>query len=136
MKNTDRIPPLSYRFVKLLSMAGLIFLSAGLLLACVDGSKKEERTRSLKDLEKAITVIESRREAEREVIRAQERQIALSEENIERARSEAMKEKLERDIVLYTTNIERAKRNIANQDSVLIQLQVKRDSLLAIPKVK
>ncbi len=90
----------------------------------------EERTE--KDIDNAITVIESRRSSEYRLIEDQLRLIENLEENIEKSNSEGMKEKIRKDISAKKLAIDKAKRNIENQDLILRQLEQKRDSIRGV----
>lgn len=89
------------------------------------------RERGPKDIENALKIIESRREAEYAVIRSQEREIEQLKENMEHVNSDGMRRKLAGDILVKETTIQRAQKNIANQDTVIVRLQQKLDSLRA-----
>jgi len=87
------------------------------------------RERGPKDIENALKIIESRREAEYAVISSQEREIKQLKENLEHVNSDGMRRKLEGDILVKKTTIQRARKNIANQDTVISSLRQKLDSL-------
>ncbi len=116
-------------------MKGLRLILTVILGICFATScapkEKTERTRGAKDLENALKVIESRRAAEYAVIENQTAEIELLRENQKRVKTDGMRNKIENDILVKTTAIEKARRNIANQDTVLLQLQTKLDSLRA-----
>jgi hypothetical protein len=98
---------------------------------CSPGSK-QPKERTLKDVDNAITVIKDRREAEKRVISDQLRQIEFLEENIERSRTDGMKDKIRKDIAIKRLAIEKAENNIANQSEILLQLESTRDSLQGV----
>jgi len=104
-----------------------LLLSCATLYAC--STRDSVRERGPGDIENALEIIESRREAEYAVISSQEREIRQLEENMEKVKTEGMREKLASDILMKRTTINRARKNIANQDTVLFRLRQKLDSL-------
>lgn len=108
----------------------LIISMMSLNAGCVPkGANKDVDVRTVKDIENAITVIESRRASEYRLIEDQSRLIENLEDNIEKSNSEGMKEKIRKDITTKKLAIDKAKRNIENQDIILKQLEHKRDSI-------
>lgn len=116
--------------MKLLKLVFAVVLGMTVVGSC-EPRDKTERTRGAKDLENALEIIEGRREAEYAVIENQAAEIRLLRENQKSVKTEGMRNKLENDILMKTTAIEKAKKNIANQDTVIIQLRMKLDSIRA-----
>lgn len=98
-----------------------------LLAQC--GPSERTKERGAKDLENAIKVLESRKEAEERIITGHEREIAQLEENLEKVRSDGMRKKIRSDIQMKRIGIQKAIQNMANQDTILNQLRFKLDSL-------
>lgn len=107
------------------------FLIVFVLIFTACTSNGGMRERGPKDIENALKIIESRREAEYAVISSQEREIQQLKENMEHVNSDGMRRKIEGDILVKQTTIQRARKNIANQDTVISSLQQKLDSLRA-----
>lgn len=107
----------------------LILLLSLCFCACVSPDKNEPRKRGVKDIDKAISVIESRQRAERRIIEEQQAMIDVLENNLKNTKSEGMKKKIESEIQMKTIGIEKARKNIDNQNKVLQGLYSKRDSL-------
>lgn len=97
------------------------------LIACKPSGK--ERSRGIDDIENAIRIIESRNVAEQGIIEAHKYEIEILESNINKVSSEGMREKLRAEIEMKKLGIQKANRNMANQDTVLEQLRLKRDSI-------
>jgi len=93
-----------------------------------DNSQGEDE-KGLKDLDRAIEAIEDRRNAELRIVEEQTEMRNVLRENVDQAKSKGMREKIERELRMKEISIQRAKRNLANQDSLLNQLRFKRDSL-------
>jgi len=112
-------------------LSGLFIITMILNGGCVQTSENNEiDVRTEKDIDNAITVIESRRESEYRLIEDQSRLIENLEGNIEKSNSDGMKDKIRNDIGTKRLAIVKAKRNIENQNLILGQLEQKRDSLL------
>jgi len=112
-------------------LSGLFIITMVLNGGCVQTSENNEiDVRTEKDIDNAITVIESRRESEYRLIEDQSRLIENLEDNIEKSNSDGMKDKIRNDIGTKRLAIVKAKRNIENQNLILGQLEQKRDSLL------
>ncbi len=107
-----------------------IFLVVICTVACGVREPKSEKT--IKDLERAIKVLEERRDAEIRAIDQELTQINQLEANKHNARSQGMRDKIERDITMKETVLERARHNKENQEKILEGLYLKRDSLLQI----
>jgi hypothetical protein len=103
----------------------IIFLAVG-----CGNSSTEKGEQTIKDLERAITAIEDRQQAEYKIIEDQERMIDIMEGNIDRAKSEGMKSKIRNDINERRVIIRDAKVNLSNQEKVLGELYAKRDSMM------
>ena len=101
----------------------LIFIA----VACGNGDQPEGQT--IKDLERAITAIEDRQQAEYRIIEDQERMIKIMEENIEKSNSDGMKEKIRNDINEKKVIIRDAQKNLDNQEKILNELYAHKDSL-------
>ena len=101
----------------------LIFIA----VACGNGDQPEEQT--IKDLERAITAIEDRQQAEYRIIEDQERMIKIMEGNIEKSNSEGMKERIRNDINEKKGIIRDAQKNLDNQEKILRELYAQKDSL-------
>ncbi len=102
------------------------------IVICVSCGRKSQNTgegKSLSDLENAITVIRVRRESEHDIISQEEYAISVLTDNIEKANSEGMKNKIREEIVVKRAVITKAEKNIANQDLILKELTAKRDSI-------
>jgi Skp family chaperone for outer membrane proteins len=110
------------------------FIFSLLVLAACTGpqEKTAHPEQGLEELDRAITAIEDRREAEREIVQEQGEIKKQLEENLKEANSQGMREKIEQDILMKETTIRKAKVNLANQDTILKQLYAKKDSLLVI----
>jgi septal ring factor EnvC (AmiA/AmiB activator) len=109
------------------SMRYFIFPIIFIAVACGSGAQKEGQ--SLKDLERAITAIEDRQQAEYDIIKDHERIIEILEENITQAKSEGMKEKIRNDINEKKVIIRDAQVNLENQERILSKLYAQKDSL-------
>ncbi|MCZ4408457.1 hypothetical protein O3Q51_06540 [Cryomorphaceae bacterium 1068] len=103
----------------------IIFLAVG----CGNGNG-ENGEQTIKDLERAITAIEDRQQAEYKIIEDQERMINIMEGNIDKANSEGMKDKIRNDINEKRVIIRDAEVNLRNQEKVLGELYAKRDSIM------
>lgn len=107
-----------------------VLLTAVILcVGCSHKSKDTVETKSLDDLENAISVIRVRRESEHKIISQEEYAISVLTENIGKSNSEGMKDKIRDEIVVKRAVITKAKKNIANQDLILEELSGKRDSI-------
>lgn len=102
-----------------------------LFIGCTtaDNRSAAPEEQGVKELERAIEAIEDRRNAELRIVEEQTEMRDVLRGNVEKANSKGMREKIERDLRMKEISIERAKRNLANQDSLLNQLRFKRDSL-------
>lgn len=94
--------------------------------------QKQPKQRSIKDVENALKVIKERQSAEEGVVVEQSRQIKILENNKDKSNSDGMKDKIQRDIEIKLLAIEKARKNIANQNVILEQLEQTRDSLLSL----
>lgn len=103
----------------------VILIGAG----CGRHQPHTEEGKSLEELEKAISVIQERRESEYKIISQEEYGISVLTENIGKSNSEGMKNKIREQIRLKRAVIYKAEKNIANQDLILRELIVKRDSI-------
>ncbi len=112
---------------------GIVCLAFLVLLGCSGASEQDagEDEKGLKELNRAIEAIEDRRDAELRIVEEQGEMRDVLRENVSKAKSDGMREKIERDLRMKEISIERAERNLANQDSLLDQLRFKRDSLNA-----
>lgn len=107
-----------------------LWLIIGISVAgCAHQSPQNEAARNNADLEKAIKVIRERRDYEYEIIREEKYAISILEENIGKAHSEGMKQKLRDEITLKKAVITKAEKNIDNQNTILGELGLKLDSL-------
>ncbi len=102
------------------------------LIACKPSGR--ERSRGINDIENAIRIIESRNVAEQGIIDAHKYEIEVLEGNMAKVSSEGMRDKLRSEIEMKKLGIQKAHRNMANQDTVLEQLRLKRDSINALAK--
>lgn len=106
----------------------VLIISIAAVLGC--GSPKEEtKTRGLNDIENALKVIRDRQESEERIINDQLKQIEVLEGNIEKSKTDGMKDHIRKDIEMKKLAIEKARKNIANQDVILKQLEMKKDSM-------
>ena len=101
----------------------LIFIA----VACGNGDQPEGQT--IKDLERASTAIEDRQQAEYRIIEDQERMIKIMEGNIEKSKSDGMKEKIRNDINEKKVIIRDAQKNLDKQEKILNELYAHKDSL-------
>lgn len=109
-----------------------VFLLCTILLNACKQPEEKVRERGLSDLNNAIKIIESRREAEYAIIEASEGEIMQLRENADNARGESLRQKYQREAEMKRIGIEKAHKNIANQDTILNQLYAKRDSILGL----
>lgn len=107
--------------------AALLVLMGGLLFSCGGGGE-----RGSADIEHAIFMLGDRRKSEQRIIRESLVIRAQLEENSSQANSEGMRDKIAKEIQIIDLGIEKAKTNIANQDTIILQLQAKLDSLNAM----
>ncbi len=108
-----------------------LFLAAIYIMlnSCVGIPDEKERALGIEDLDHAIYMLEDRRDAELQIITEQGEQIERLEQNVEMANTEGMKAKIRRDIEMKRVTIDKARVNLANQDSILLELKFRRDSL-------
>lgn len=101
----------------------LIFIAA----SC--GNEGQPQGQTIEDLERAITAIEDRQQAEYRIIDDQERMIEILEGNIEKSNSTGMKEKIRNEINEKKIIIRDAQKNLDNQEKILSELYAQKDSL-------
>jgi hypothetical protein len=106
-----------------------LFLAVAVLMQACGPRDKSPKQRTIKDVENAIQVISERKVSEELLIIEQKRQIEILKENKAQSKSIGMKNKIQKDIEIKILAIEKAKTNIANQEVILGQLQVTKDSL-------
>lgn len=94
------------------------------MIACSGGEK-----RGAEDLAHAIYMLNDRKEAEQRVIREQRVVRAQLKENMDAANSQGMRDKITKDIEMVDLAIHKAEVNIANQDTLIFQLEQKLDSI-------
>jgi len=111
-------------------MKYLILMLTGVLASCSTSENSAKQT--IEDLNRAITAIEDRQEAEYRIINDHERMINILEQNIEQSRSEGMKEKIRNEINEKQIIIRDALKNLDNQEVVLSRLYAQKDSLLGL----
>lgn len=99
------------------------------VMSCSNGTQ-ETGEQTIQDLERAITAIEDRQQAEYKIIEDQERMIGIMEGNIDKAKSDGMKKKIRNDIHEKRVIIRDAEVNLRNQDKILGVLYGKRDSIM------
>lgn len=116
--------------MKHLRMTVCVAFAAMCMTQCSPSDRVRER--GAKDIENAITVLESRKEAEARIITGHEREIAQLEENLDKVRTDGMRKKIRSDIEMKRIGIQRAISNMANQDTILSQLRFKLDSIQSI----
>lgn len=92
-------------------------------------AKKTQTQKDLKDIHRVINGIEARQEMESGVIENEQKTINLLKENYKKVNSDGMREKISREITLKESVIEKSKKNKANQEVILNQLYIKRDSI-------
>lgn len=109
----------------------IIFLLLFSAMASCKPSGKP-RARGLNDIENAIRIIESRKVAEQGIIDAHHYEIEVLRANLEKVNSEGMRSKLNSEIEMKNLGIQKARRNMANQDTILQQLRFKRDSIRSL----
>ncbi|MCA1764240.1 MAG: hypothetical protein ABR574_05950 [Cryomorphaceae bacterium] len=116
--------------MKISKFVSIVFLA---FMGCSSGGEQDQDRgeKGLKELNRAIEAIEDRRDAELRIVEEQAEMRDVLRENVSKAKSDGMREKIERDLRMKEISIERAERNLANQDSLLFQLRLKRDSLNA-----
>jgi hypothetical protein len=109
-----------------------LFLAVAVLMQACGPRDKSPKQRTIKDVENAIQVISERKVSEELLIIEQKRQIEILKENKAQSKSIGMKNKIQKDIEIKILAIEKAKTNIANQEVILGQLQVTKDSLRGV----
>ncbi len=119
------------RWMVILTLASSSILASTALMSCVNQNKRPE-AKTTKDLNRAIGAIEDRRDAEFRIVKEQNREIEIHRQNLERVKSDGMREKIRGDIEMSRSAKWKAEKNIANQDSILSRLYSKRDSLTGI----
>jgi len=92
-------------------------------------SDSDLQKQSIEDLERAVSAIEDRQQAEFKIIEEQERIIEVLTGNLKKANSEGMREKIRNDINEKRVIIRDAEINLENQKKILGELYTKRDSL-------
>lgn len=81
-------------------------------------------------MERAVTAIEDRQQAEYKIIEEQKRAIKVLESNLKKVNSEGMRTKIRNDINEKYVIIKDAEVNLANQNEILEELYASRDSLM------
>ena len=109
-----------------------LLIAAVLIHACIDPKSSNERDMGIKELNRAISAIEDRREAEIRIIKEQNEMILKLSKNLDAANSDGMKQAIEKDISMKKLAVQKAEKNLSNQDVILATLYQKKDSLLEL----
>jgi uncharacterized protein (UPF0335 family) len=112
----------------------ILYLLLSLLVLGSVISCKEKGGRGQKDLEHALMMLRDRREAESRVVKEQAEIRAQLEENYNDANSDGMRNKILKEIRMVDISIEKAQLNMANQDTIIFQLEQKLDSIILLEK--
>jgi hypothetical protein len=120
--------------VRAMNFKVILTCCVGIIMAvCVSCSPREDdKHRGVNDLNNAIEVIEGRRSAEQSIVVNHEREIGILAKNLDKVHSDKMRKMLQSEIDMKQLGIKKAKKNMANQDVVLHQLLLKRDSLVEL----
>ncbi|NEN23726.1 hypothetical protein G3O08_09460 [Cryomorpha ignava] len=88
--------------------------------------------KNIEGIDKVIEGIEDRSAVENRTISQESESLEILRSNFRKANSDGMREKVQREIRLKEAVIEKSKNNRENQDKILEELQVKKDSLVEI----
>ncbi len=112
-------------------LVGYMFIAL-IYCNCVNPDKAIQKELGIKEISRAITAIEDRRDAEVRIINEQKEMIQVLKGNLDKVNSKGMEEHIEKNIFMKTLAIDKAYINLANQDSILSKLYLKRDSILRL----
>ena len=98
-------------------------------------AQQTQTQKDLKDINRVINGIESRQDMEIRVISSELKAIDLLKENYKKVNSDGMREKISREITLKESVIEKSRKNKSNQEVILDQLYIKRDSILELDNI-
>lgn len=112
-------------------MRKLYFMFA-LLVFSFGCNPKSEVEKGIEGIDSVIEGIEDRCEVEDRIIKEERHSLEILRKNLENANSDGMREKIEREIRLKESVIEKSKNSRENQDKILEELRIKKDSLTDI----
>lgn len=109
-----------------------ILYSIMLIFFCFGCSPKSELEKNIEGIDKVIDGIEVRCEVENRIIKDESESLEILRSNYDKANSDGMREKVAREIRLKEAVIEKSKNSRFNQDKILEELRIKKDSLVEI----